>query len=184
MARITSKLDDLDQSSAALMALLDESRLAGLDGLHTALADELYQSDHEAARLAVKYGEHSTAVAQYQASLADLEPLQAGIAADLQALLSGPPPAKSDDGQVAGRVTDAAGLGVDGARVVARTAEDKVLARATTDPSGSYRLALGVTEPASVLLEVSKRGDVLHQDGAAFRVESGTVVWRHIPIDS
>jgi len=138
----TLTVNDLVTQFAGVLESKDATRLTELKRAASLVAAEKVAMQTEGKRLAAKYGANSKQAEEAAALVAALEQQQASLAADVIRAGTPTPAVEAANFVVYGRVFDAQGKGVSGAKVLATDVNDGSLASTTTTSQGVFELSV------------------------------------------
>ncbi len=159
MARVAGALEDRDSA-----------RLAELTRAASLVAAEKTAMEAEQKRLAKKYGANSSQAAEASGRLAALEEQHASLAADVIRAGTPTPALEAGTFVVYGRVLDAQGNGVSGAKVVATDASGSSLATATSKSKGLFELRVPLQSRKKTIKKQGQEEDQAAETPVSFHL--------------
>jgi hypothetical protein len=147
--------DVLSQVSG-VMESRDATRLAALQQAASLLALEKTAMQSESERLAAKYGKDSTQAQDAAGRVAAQAQQQAIVAADLLRASTPIPAPEQGTFVVYGRVIDAQGKGVTGAKIAAAGTSGSSLASTSTKGQGSFELRVPLASKRKASIKTDK----------------------------
>jgi len=147
--------DVLSQVSG-VMESRDATRLAALEQAASLLALEKTAVQAESDRLAAKYGKDSQQAQDAAGRMAAQAQQQAAVGSDLRRASTPIPSPEQGTFVVYGRVIDAQGKGVTGAKIVAAGTSGSSLASTSTKSQGSFELRVPLASKRKASMKADK----------------------------
>jgi len=155
-SNVNGAVPDLFSQVSGVIESRDATRLAALEQAAALLALEKTAMQAENDRLAAKYGKDSRQAQDGSGRIAALEQQQASVASDLRRASTPIPSPEPGTFVVYGRVIDAQGRGLTGAKIVAASASGSSLASASTKGLGAFELRVPLTSKRKARIKAEK----------------------------
>jgi hypothetical protein len=155
-SNVNGTTPDVLSQVSGVMESRDVARLAALEQTASLLALEKTAMQAESDRLAAKYGKDSQQAQDAAGRMAAQAQQQAAVASDLLRASTPIPAPEQGTFVVYGRVIDAQGKGVTGAKIVAAGTSGSSLASTSTKSQGSFELRVPLASKRKASIKTDK----------------------------